>query len=43
MFSAGFGAIDHTMLEKMPGEIGMQVVKIGGPAYRIGKWLMVGD
>eukprot|EP00238_Polyblepharides_amylifera_P004266 CAMPEP_0196596182 /NCGR_PEP_ID=MMETSP1081-20130531/84635_1 /TAXON_ID=36882 /ORGANISM="Pyramimonas amylifera, Strain CCMP720" /LENGTH=1408 /DNA_ID=CAMNT_0041921059 /DNA_START=152 /DNA_END=4378 /DNA_ORIENTATION=+ len=36
MFSAGFGAIDHTMLDKYPGEIGMLVVKIGGPAYRIG-------
>lgn len=36
MFSAGFGAIDHTMLEKDPGELGMLVVKIGGPAYRIG-------
>jgi phosphoribosylformylglycinamidine synthase len=24
------------MLEKEPGELGMLVVKIGGPAYRIG-------
>ena len=36
MFSGGFGQIDHTNLEKMEGDIGMLVVKIGGPAYRIG-------
>ena len=36
MFSAGFGQIDHTNLEKQEGDIGMLVVKIGGPAYRIG-------
>jgi len=36
MFSAGFGQIDHTNLEKTEGDIGMLVVKIGGPAYRIG-------
>ncbi|KAK3280418.1 hypothetical protein CYMTET_11738 [Cymbomonas tetramitiformis] len=36
MFSGGVGAIDHTQLEKYPGEVGMLVVKIGGPAYRIG-------
>jgi phosphoribosylformylglycinamidine synthase len=30
------GQIDHTMLEKTEGDIGMLVVKIGGPAYRIG-------
>jgi phosphoribosylformylglycinamidine synthase len=34
--SGGFGAIDHTMLDKEPGALGMLVVKIGGPAYRIG-------
>lgn len=28
--------IDHRHLEKNPPEIGMLVVKIGGPAYRIG-------
>jgi phosphoribosylformylglycinamidine synthase len=36
MFSAGFGQIDHTNLEKQEGDLGMLVVKIGGPAYRIG-------
>jgi phosphoribosylformylglycinamidine synthase len=30
------GQIDHRHLEKADGEIGMLVVKIGGPAYRIG-------
>lgn len=36
MFSAGVGQIDHRHLEKADGEVGMLVVKIGGPAYRIG-------
>jgi phosphoribosylformylglycinamidine synthase len=36
MFSGGFGQIDHTNLEKTEGDVGMLVVKIGGPAYRIG-------
>ena len=36
MFSAGFGQIDHSNLEKAEGDIGMLIVKIGGPAYRIG-------
>ena len=36
MFSGGFGQIDHTNLEKQEGDVGMLVVKIGGPAYRIG-------
>eukprot|EP00899_Mesostigma_viride_P024447 jgi/Mesvir1/5187/Mv15320-RA.1 len=36
MFSAGVGQIDHTHLEKAEPEIGMLIVKIGGPAYRIG-------
>ena len=36
MFSGGFGQIDHRHLEKGEGEVGMLVVKIGGPAYRIG-------
>ena len=36
MFSGGFGQIDHANLEKTEGDIGMLVVKIGGPAYRIG-------
>ncbi len=36
MFSAGIGQIDHRHLEKEDPEVGMLVVKIGGPAYRIG-------
>jgi phosphoribosylformylglycinamidine (FGAM) synthase-like enzyme len=34
--SGGLGQIDHIHLEKKDPEIGMLVVKIGGPAYRIG-------
>jgi len=36
MFSGGVGQIDHRHLEKSAPEINMLVVKIGGPAYRIG-------
>jgi len=36
MFSAGLGSIDHAHLEKLPPAVGMLIVKIGGPAYRIG-------
>lgn len=36
MFSAGIGQIDHTHITKGEPEVGMLVVKIGGPAYRIG-------
>ncbi|KAL1552524.1 phosphoribosylformylglycinamidine synthase [Salvia divinorum] len=36
MFSAGIGQIDHSHISKGEPEIGMLVVKIGGPAYRIG-------
>ncbi|KAL6785042.1 hypothetical protein ACKKBG_A02200 [Auxenochlorella protothecoides x Auxenochlorella symbiontica] len=36
MFSGGLGQIDHGHLEKTPPGLGMLVVKIGGPAYRIG-------
>ncbi|KMT18055.1 hypothetical protein BVRB_2g032480 [Beta vulgaris subsp. vulgaris] len=36
MFSAGIGQIDHIHITKGEPEIGMLVVKIGGPAYRIG-------
>ncbi|KAL8151773.1 hypothetical protein V2J09_021581 [Rumex salicifolius] len=36
MFSAGIGQIDHVHITKGEPEIGMLVVKIGGPAYRIG-------
>lgn len=34
--SGGLGQIDHNHLHKAPPEINMLVVKIGGPAYRIG-------
>ena len=34
--SAGLGQIDHEHLDKKPPQVGMLVVKIGGPAYRIG-------
>ena len=34
--SAGLGQIDHEHLYKNDPELGMLVVKIGGPAYRIG-------
>ena len=36
MFSGALGQIDHAHLEKEEPEVGMLVVKIGGPAYRIG-------
>ncbi|CAN1145051.1 Probable phosphoribosylformylglycinamidine synthase, chloroplastic/mitochondrial [Linum perenne] len=36
MFSAGIGQIDHIHITKGEPDIGMLVVKIGGPAYRIG-------
>ncbi|XP_058109740.1 probable phosphoribosylformylglycinamidine synthase, chloroplastic/mitochondrial [Magnolia sinica] len=36
MFSAGIGQIDHVHISKGEPDIGMLVVKIGGPAYRIG-------
>lgn len=36
MFSAGLGQIDHAHLYKKDPELGMLIVKIGGPAYRIG-------
>lgn len=34
--SAGIGQIDHHHLEKKTPEVGMLIIKIGGPAYRIG-------
>ena len=34
--SGGLGNIDHRHLEKTPPQKGWLVVKIGGPAYRIG-------
>ncbi|XP_071725169.1 probable phosphoribosylformylglycinamidine synthase, chloroplastic/mitochondrial [Rutidosis leptorrhynchoides] len=36
MFSAGIGLIDHSHITKGEPEVEMLVVKIGGPAYRIG-------
>ncbi|KAK4256008.1 hypothetical protein QN277_008929 [Acacia crassicarpa] len=36
MFSGGIGQIDHIHITKGEPDIGMLVVKIGGPAYRIG-------
>jgi len=36
MFSGGIGLMDHTHSEKGAPEPGMLVVKVGGPAYRIG-------
>ncbi|KAI4342176.1 hypothetical protein MLD38_026828 [Melastoma candidum] len=36
MFSGGIGQIDHIHITKGEAGIGMLVVKIGGPAYRIG-------
>ncbi len=34
--SGGLGQIDHGHLHKKDPDIGMLIVKIGGPAYRIG-------
>ena len=36
MFSAGIGQIDHSHVVTGEAEVGMLVVKLGGPAYRIG-------
>jgi len=36
MFSGAVGTMDHAHADKYDGEVGMLVVKIGGPAYRIG-------
>jgi phosphoribosylformylglycinamidine synthase len=36
MFSGGLGQIDHSHLYKNDPDLGMLIVKIGGPAYRIG-------
>lgn len=36
MFSAGIGLIDHAHISKGEPDVRMLVVKIGGPAYRIG-------
>eukprot|EP00743_Colponemidia_sp_Colp-15_P005020 GILK01005406.1.p1 GENE.GILK01005406.1~~GILK01005406.1.p1 ORF type:complete len:1312 (-),score=250.82 GILK01005406.1:128-4063(-) len=36
MFTGGVGQLDHTHIEKETPSPGMLIVKIGGPAYRIG-------
>ncbi len=36
MFSGGIGQMDDQHNEKGKPELGMLVVKLGGPAYRIG-------
>lgn len=36
MFSGGIGSIDDDHIKKEEAESGMEVVKIGGPVYRIG-------
>lgn len=36
MFSGGIGSMEASMTQKLPPEVGHQIVKIGGPVYRIG-------
>jgi len=36
MFTGGIGQMDHRHMEKGQPDKGMLVVKLGGPAYRIG-------
>lgn len=36
MFSGGMGQMDHAHARKGKSEVGLWVVKVGGPAYRIG-------
>nr|XP_031826710.1 phosphoribosylformylglycinamidine synthase [Nomia melanderi] len=36
MFSGGLGTMDADMSHKVPPQKGMEVIKIGGPVYRIG-------
>ncbi|CAH1958627.1 unnamed protein product [Acanthoscelides obtectus] len=36
MFSGGIGSMEADMTEKLKPEVGNQIVKIGGPVYRIG-------
>lgn len=36
MFSGGLGTMEANMTDKLKPEPGMQIVKIGGPVYRIG-------
>lgn len=36
MFSGGIGTMEAKMTEKLPPQKGHQIIKIGGPVYRIG-------
>ncbi|XP_018331646.2 phosphoribosylformylglycinamidine synthase [Agrilus planipennis] len=36
MFSGGVGSMEASMVDKLPPKKGQQIVKIGGPVYRIG-------
>ncbi|KAK5644184.1 hypothetical protein RI129_008029 [Pyrocoelia pectoralis] len=36
MFSGGLGSMEADMIKKIPPKKGQQIVKIGGPVYRIG-------
>lgn len=36
MFSGGVGSMEANMTQKLKPEVGHQIVKIGGPVYRIG-------
>ncbi|XP_050507688.1 phosphoribosylformylglycinamidine synthase-like [Diabrotica virgifera virgifera] len=36
MFSGGIGSMEADMTEKLPPKLGHQIIKIGGPVYRIG-------
>lgn len=36
LFSGGVGSIDASFVQKGVAEVGMEVVKVGGPVYRIG-------
>ena len=35
MFSGGIGTIDASFVQKNTPEVGMSVVKVGGPVYRL--------
>ncbi|KAI5732459.1 hypothetical protein M8J76_000442 [Diaphorina citri] len=36
MFSGGIGSMKHELKEKASPNVGMEIVKVGGPVYRIG-------
>lgn len=36
MFSGGIGSMEANMTEKLKPQVGQQIIKIGGPVYRIG-------